>query len=56
MTDDACGCWSPTTRPWSATASRMILDAQPDIEVVGEAADGAEAVAAGAPSSPRTSC
>ena len=24
---------------------RMILDAQPDIEVVGEAADGAEAVA-----------
>ena len=27
------------------TGLRMILDAQPDIEVVGEAADGAEAVA-----------
>ena len=29
------------------TGLRMILDAQPDIEVVGEAADGAEAVALG---------
>ena len=36
---------SPTTRRWSARASALILDAQADIEVVGEAADGAEAVA-----------
>ena len=34
---------------------RLILDAQPDIEVVGEAADGAEAVEAGRGCSP-TSC
>ena len=30
---------------------RMILDAEPDLEVVGEAADGAEAVEAGRPAS-----
>ena len=34
---------------------RMILEAEPDIEVVGEAADGAQA--AGSPARPRpTSC
>ena len=38
---------SPTTRRWSAPASAMILDAQPDIDVVGEAADGARGGRAG---------
>ena len=28
---------SPTTRPWSAAGFRALLDAEPDIEVVGEA-------------------
>ena len=33
-------CCSPTTRRWSAPGSASILDAEEDIEVVGEAADG----------------
>ena len=35
---------------------RMILTAEPDIEVVGEAADGGEAVALAARARARTSC
>ena len=35
---------------------RMILGAEPEIEVVGEAGDGVEAVAAGARRCSRTSC
>ena len=34
------------TRRWSAPGFRMILEAEPDMEVVGEAADGVDAVAA----------
>ena len=37
-------CWR-TTRRWCARGFRMILDAEPDLEVVGEAGDGEEAVA-----------
>ena len=31
---------SRTTRPWSAAGLRLVLDAEPDLEVVAEAADG----------------
>ena len=37
-------CCSPTTRSWCGPASRSLLDAEDDITVVGEAANGAEAV------------
>ena len=42
--DDRASC-SPTTSRCCALGFRMILEAQPDMEVVGEAADGDEAVA-----------
>ncbi len=38
------------------TGLRMILDAQPGIEVVGEAADGAEAVALARDCGPTCAC
>ena len=46
---------SPTTRSWCAAGFAMIIDAQPDLAVVGEAADGDEAVSWPA-GSPPTSC
>ena len=39
-----CGSCSPTTRRWSAPGCAMLIDFQPDLEVVGEAADGLEVV------------
>ena len=39
------GRCSPTTRRWCGPGSAPLLDAEADIEVVGEAADGDEAVA-----------
>ena len=50
---DASACSSPTTRRSSAPGSRMILDAQPGIEVVGEAADGQRGRDAGPRPAPR---
>ena len=47
--------WS-TTRQLIRAGFRMILDAEPDIEVVGECADGAQAVDSAAPARRPTSC
>ena len=47
---------SPTTRRSCAPGFRALLDAEDDIEVVAEAADGEEAVALGAPARGPTSC
>ena len=44
--------WSPTTRRWSAAASRCCSSGEADIEVVGEAGNGAEAVALAASERP----
>ena len=45
MADARSGCCSSTTTRWSAAGLRTFLEVQDDIEVVGEAADGAEGVA-----------
>ena len=44
MTVHPISSCSPTIRRWCAAGFRALLDAQPDIVVVGEAADGDEAV------------
>ena len=44
--------WSPTTRRSCAAASRCCSSGEPDIEVVGEASNGAEAVALAASAHP----
>ncbi len=49
------GSCSPTTTRWSAAGLRLVLDAEPDLRVVAEAGDGAEAVEAGAAASESTS-
>ena len=50
--NDDPGRWSPTTRRWCARRFVVLLSDEPDIEVVGEAANGAEAVALAASEHP----